>query len=190
MIIKSLKMKNYRPYRNPNPIHFAYGNSNLTIIEGDNDLGKTILLNAISWCLYEDEPYRKYSRKEYNKDARDELKNGEELEVTVEITMEDNEGNDIIFHRSRRYRRANKRINKVPNDEEFIIYKSNPITGNEERILDTNKYIETHLPHSLKEYFLFDGERLLEWFSGDTNAVKKAIERLSQYDLIEIDQEH
>ena len=47
MIIKSLKMKNYRPYRNPKPINFAYGDSNLTIIEGDNDLGKTTLLNII-----------------------------------------------------------------------------------------------------------------------------------------------
>ena len=47
MIIKSLEMKNYRPYRQPPKINFAYGDKNLTIIEGDNDLGKTTFLRDL-----------------------------------------------------------------------------------------------------------------------------------------------
>ena len=74
MIIKSLEMKNYRPYRQPPKINFAYGDKNLTIIEGDNDLGKTTLLSAISWCLFNaDERYKKHSKPMCNLEASKEL---------------------------------------------------------------------------------------------------------------------
>ena len=107
MIIKSLEMKNYRPYRQPPKIDFAYGDKNLTIIEGDNDLGKTTFLSAISWCLYnDDELYKKHSKPMCNLEASKELKKGETLVVEVEVTMEDNEGNDIIFTRKQKYKKT------------------------------------------------------------------------------------
>lgn len=185
MIIKSLKMKNYRPYKDVKPINFAYGDSNLTIIEGDNDLGKTTILNAIAWCLYDDEPFRKYSNREFNVDVGNNLRNGEKLQVVVEILMEDNEGNDVIFNRTREFKKNNSgNITKVANLDELEIHISSSSSG-DEPINNPTKYLETHLPSSLKEYFLFDGERLLEWFSGDTKEVKHAINRLYQADLLE-----
>ena len=177
-------MKNYRPYKDVKPINFAYNDSNLTIIEGDNDLGKTTILNAISWCLYDDEPFRNYSTRVFNADAGSELKKGEKLQVIVEILMEDNEGNDVVFNRTREYRKdSSGSITKVPNLDELEIHTSS--SSNDEVVTNTDKYLETHLPYTLKEYFLFDGERLLEWFSGDMEEVKDAINRLYQADLIE-----
>ena len=49
MIIKSLEVKNYRPYQEPDTIYFANGDKNITIVEGINDTGKTSLINAINW---------------------------------------------------------------------------------------------------------------------------------------------
>lgn len=177
-------MKNYRPYQNPIPINFAYDNSNLTIIEGDNDLGKTTILNAISWCLYDDEPFRNYSNNVFNIEVGNNLNIGEKLSVVVEILMEDNEGNDVTINRTREFKRHDSGIRKVPSINELEIHISSD-SSNDKTVENPDKYIETHLPQSLKEYFLFDGERLLDWFSGDTEEVKKAIERLYQSDLIE-----
>ena len=70
---------------------------------GDNDLGKTTLLNAISWCLFDDEHYKKNDKKIYNKAAGKNLKNDESLEVLVEVSMENNVGQTINFKRVQKY---------------------------------------------------------------------------------------
>lgn len=176
-------MKNYRPYRNPPIINFAYGDKNLTIIEGDNDLGKTTLLSAISWCIYGDEPYKNPSKPKCNLGAANELKKGGKLTVEVEVVMEDNEGNDVIFNRKQDYKKTSTdKIRRVGKDN-FKIHKVSDV--NDDPLGDPEGYRETRLPKRLQEYFLFDGERLLEWFTGDTNTVKKEIEKLSQYNLIQ-----
>ena len=181
MILKSLKMINYRPYRGPININFAHSDKMITIIMGDNDLGKTTLLNAISWCLFDDEHYKKNDKKIYNKAAGKNLKNDESLEVLVEVSMENNVGQTINFKRVQKYAKIKNKIKSV-GDSKFTAYE--PTDSNDEDINDPNSYRETILPKSLQEYFLFDGERLLEWFENDSEAVKKAIERLSQLDLI------
>ena len=184
MIIKSLEMKNYRPYRNPPIINFSHGEKNLTIIEGDNDLGKTTFLSAISWCIYgKDEHYKKHSKPKCNLDATKELKEGQSLTVEVEVIMEDNEGNDVIFNRKQKYKKTT--TGKIHKDgkEKFEIHIVSDT--NDTPLGDPKRYRETRLPDRLQEYFLFDGERLLEWFTGDTNTVKKEIEKLSQSNLIQ-----
>lgn len=184
MIIKSLTMKNYRPYRQPPKINFAYGDKNLTIIEGDNDLGKTTLLSAVSWCLYgDDERYKKHSKPMCNLEASKELKKGENLVVEVEVIMEDNEGNDIIFTRKQKYKKTSTGKMHKEGKDDFKARKKTPT--NDIPLGDPKGYRETRLPDRLQEYFLFDGERLLEWFKGDTNTVKTEIEKLSQSNLIQ-----
>ena len=58
MILKSLYLKNYRTYQGPETIEFATGNQNITIIKGNNEVGKTTIMNAITWCLYGHEFYK------------------------------------------------------------------------------------------------------------------------------------
>lgn len=177
-------MKNYRPYRQPPKINFAYGDKNLTIIEGDNDLGKTTFLSAISWCLFDDdELYKKHSKPMCNLEASKELKQGEALVVEVEVVMEDNEGNDIIFKRKQKYKKTSTGKMRKEGKDDFKARKKTPT--NDVPLGDPKKYRETRLPDRLQEYFLFDGERLLEWFKGDTNTVKTEIEKLSQSNLIQ-----
>ena len=177
-------MKNYRPYRNPPIINFAYGEKNLTIIEGDNDLGKTTFLSAISWCIFnDDEHYKKHSKPMCNLDASKELKDGQSLTVEVEVIMIDNEGKDVIFNRKQKYKKTTTgKMHKDGKDD----FKITIVTGtNDTPLGDPKRYRETRLPNRLQEYFLFDGEKLLDWFNGDTNTVKKEIEKLSQSNLIQ-----
>lgn len=53
MLIKSLKLKNFRQFKGDININFSYDpQKNVTIILGDNTYGKTTLLQAFSWCFY------------------------------------------------------------------------------------------------------------------------------------------
>jgi DNA sulfur modification protein DndD len=53
MLIKSLRMVNFRQFKGDVHINFSCDkNKNVTVILGDNTFGKTTLLQAFNWCLY------------------------------------------------------------------------------------------------------------------------------------------
>ena len=59
MKIHSIHIENYRQYKGPIDINFSLNEEkNFTVIEGTNGAGKTNLLNAITWCLYEEELHK------------------------------------------------------------------------------------------------------------------------------------
>ena len=180
-------MENYRPYRKPFEINFAYGDQahdgkNLTIIVGGNDFGKTNFLNAISWCIYGEEPYKESTKKIYNQSAAKDLPVGRKLEVYVEVIMENNEGDDILLRRSQKYKKgSNGRLRRV-SDPIFVI--NNLSDKDNYKIMDCDSFRKTNFPDGLQQYFLFDGERLLEWLKTDSGSLKKAVEKLSHFDLI------
>lgn len=54
MILKQLKLVDFRQFYGDNDIHFAWeGEKNVTLIHGENGVGKTTILNSILWCLFE-----------------------------------------------------------------------------------------------------------------------------------------
>ena len=53
MLIKSLRMENFRQFKGTTKVDFSCDpDRNVTIILGDNTFGKTTLLQAFNWCLY------------------------------------------------------------------------------------------------------------------------------------------
>lgn len=57
MRIKKIILNNYRQFKNIE-INFNKNSENdLYIIIGKNGTGKTNILNALNWCLYNDEPH-------------------------------------------------------------------------------------------------------------------------------------
>jgi len=53
----SVEIQNYRQYYGNHKINFASREEGFTVIMGKNGEGKSNLLNAINWCLYEAEPH-------------------------------------------------------------------------------------------------------------------------------------
>ena len=54
MLLKHLKMWNFRQFYGETEIVFSTDpNKNITLVHGENGVGKTTLLNAILWCLFE-----------------------------------------------------------------------------------------------------------------------------------------
>lgn len=53
MLIKSLRMENFRQFKGTTMVEFSTDPTrNVTIILGDNTFGKTTLLQAFNWCFY------------------------------------------------------------------------------------------------------------------------------------------
>ena len=175
-------MENYRPYRKPFEMNFAYGDEahdgkNLTIIVGGNDFGKTNFLNAVAWCIYGEEPYKESTKKIYNQSAARDLPVGRKLEVYVEVIMENNEGDDILLRRSQKYKKGNNGGLRKVSDPVFTI--NNLSDKNNYKIMDCDTFRKTNFPDGLQQYFLFDGERLLEWLKSDSGSLKKAVEKVT-----------
>ena len=54
MIIKQISLSNFRQYKEPQTIKFSCNkDKNVTVILGINTSGKTTLIQAFNWCLYE-----------------------------------------------------------------------------------------------------------------------------------------
>ena len=53
MKFKTLKMKNFMRYKGVNEIDFSCDEEhNVTVVLGDNTVGKTTIAQAFRWCLY------------------------------------------------------------------------------------------------------------------------------------------
>lgn len=55
--IISIELENYRQYYGKHKIDFSSREEGFTVIAGKNGEGKSNLLNAISWCLFHEEPH-------------------------------------------------------------------------------------------------------------------------------------
>jgi len=186
MILNSIILENYRPYIGPEKIIFAEGVKNITIIQGRNDSGKTSLLNAFTWCFYGKEYFKKRGREPvYNKTALNNIDEGQKLTVKITIEMKDNNNHSIRFIRSQDFLKNN--LDKATEfKSDFSIFKEDE-NGDEYEILIPENFIESNLPEDLREYFLFDGELLIDFFDNDdkSTSIKRGVKTLSQLDLLE-----
>ncbi len=183
MIVKSMTIENYRPYKGPVSIDFATGEKNITIIQGRNDAGKTSFINAFTWCLYDKEPFRDEGIEgRCNQLALDKVKIKDEVTVKVEMLMEDSSGRDVEVIRQQTFIKTSKNANRQKHNSELIIYRNDGL--NRVKIKNPENYIKTNLPEALQEYFMFTGEKLTQFFNKDQDFVKNGVYSLYQLDLL------
>lgn len=162
MLIKSIIMKNFRQFKGSQKLDFACDpEKNVTVLLGDNTFGKTTILQAFNWCLYEVSEFPKDSNPDFllNLEIADEeagIQQKEEVEVEVEL---EHRGTIYNIKRSRTYiDRAVGEWNALP-DKINVTYKADgitkPVREGEERNI-----INAILPQSLSGYFFFDTERV------------------------------
>ena len=184
MIIKSMTIENYRPYKGPVSIDFASGKQNITIIQGRNDAGKTSFINAFTWCLYDKEPFRDEGIEgRCNQLALDKVNVKDEVDVKVEMVMEDSSGRKVTITRQQTFIKTSDIANRSKGNSELTIYRDDGLSN--KKIKNPEGYIKNNLPESLQEYFMFTGEKLTQFFNKDQDFVKNGVYTLYQLDLLE-----
>lgn len=158
MLLKSLKMVNFRQYKGETNISFSCDKEkNVTIILGDNTFGKTTLLQAFNWCFYQSAslPSPDFL---LNYDIAGLLQLGETAEVEVEIQLI-HSGIEYVLTRSQEYIKIKNSV--LPQDTKMkVSYKEKD--GQTQNIKESkiDNIINTILPKDLSTYFFFDTERV------------------------------
>ena len=160
MLIKSLKMQNFRQFKGITEVDFpATPEQNVTIILGDNTFGKTTLLQAFNWCFYETVNFEDNPDFLLNFEVSKEMNNGDSETVAVEICVIYN-NTEYVISRSQIYTCANDKVTGAKKVQIKVSYKQEDGQMESVRATEVQKVIENILPQDLSTYFFFDTERV------------------------------
>ena len=200
MKINSIRLKNYRQYKDETIEFSTSDNKNFTIIQGTNGVGKTNILNAITWCLYGKEKHIDQKNKGLpivNTLTINEMEPGDKCNVVVKIHMIDDENKRIIIGRRINYKKLNNgklgmtsdNYSNLPDGSIFEMIKQEK--NDMVEVKDPEYVLNRLIPESIEEYFFFDGERLNDYFRTTSGAkIREAVFKISQVGLIENAIEH
>lgn len=184
MKILEVDINNYRQYRGNNIVKLSTDSEkNITIIQGDNGCGKSNFMNAITWCLYDDEMFKSKTnegRKIVNESALFEA-DGEEVEVSVTVTLGDQEPR-YRFKRYVKFALNNGKPYVV--DKGFTCRQIDPDKGWIHRDMPEWIIEREFIKSSLRSFFFFDAEKMDKYFE-NTSEIKRNVEQIAQIDLID-----
>lgn len=177
MIIKTVVVQDFGPYCGKKTIDLAPGDRPVTLIHGENELGKTSFLNAVRWALYGTVFDRRNKPISLVDLLNREAKSNGTYEFSVVLTVDD-DGTDYTI-----YRHASSKSD--PTDEsdfatDLRVQKGVAFLSREEGARE----IQRLLPEDISHFFLFDGEMLgrFEDLVSDatkqSNTIRSSIEQI------------
>lgn len=166
MKFKSIRMKNFMRYKGENTILFSCDPiKNVTVVLGDNTVGKTTIAQAFRWGLYGAISVdRRKSDADYlllNNDVLAMMDANSRADVSVEIVAMDEEKTYTIF-RQVQYTRAFPMMIAKEAGKKLTLRISENEDADTDIEVDSGKVeevINELFPRDLSHYFLFDGER-------------------------------
>jgi DNA sulfur modification protein DndD len=170
MKLNYLQLCNFRQFYGKTPkIEFASGERNTTVIYGNNGAGKTSILNAFTWVLYE-KFTAAFALPELlvNQRSLTEAQPEQAVECWVELQ----------FERDRKIYQLKRKCYATKNAEHQVSYSQTNlfmlVAGDDGRwyspLESPEDIIGTILPASLHQYFFFDGERIDSFFRQNQNS--------------------
>lgn len=197
MRLDSIEIMNYRQYRDLSFDFLANRLSDIHLIIATNGTGKTCLLNAINWCLYNDEPHVSGAMTEGERKTdklplanigaiKDSKTNGDTVcPVTVKIKASDGAIKYIITRSAKISTETEMQVGK----DSFEIQATGEdgvtsfVSGN-----SANDIVNEKLPKKIREYFFFDGEQLLNYFGitgTNVSHLRDSIYEIAQVNVID-----
>jgi len=184
-------MKNFRQFYGETPkMEFACTNKvNSTVIHGMNGAGKTALLNAFTWALY-DQTTRGFSESSgiINKLALREAEEGQYVEAWVELEFSHANTTYLV----RRCAEALRGPDTNPFGPERTLDPTMKLCGPDGEWINelgVRDMIERVLPPDLQQYFFFDGERIeriVEPNPEEQKRLARATKRLLGIELLDL----
>ena len=196
MRIEQIEIHNFRQFRSLRlKFPHAADQNDLHVIFARNRVGKTNILNALTWCLYNSEKHlgnQDTASEKLNNHVISELRShlpegGSALgEVRVNVQFNsDNNSEKINFQRVGKYNVTQEAV--IPIDDKFSIMQFhdgewNSIESEEE----TQSLVKKTVPEEIHDYIFFDGEHLDHYFRAKQfENIKNGIEELTQAKIVE-----
>ncbi|MBP0956465.1 MAG: AAA family ATPase [Oscillospiraceae bacterium] len=197
MRFESIKIHNYRQYRDLNFDFSLNGANDIHLVIATNGTGKTNLLNAINWCLYGDEPHTSGAAVEgeekadklplANIQSLSECRNNKDTVCMVSVVIEATDaGSKYTFTRTANIS-VETELQAGKDKFEIGITAADGIT----KFCDgdaANEIISEKMPRKIREYFFFDGEQLLNYFGitgTNVSHLRDSIYEIAQVNIID-----
>ena len=173
MIIKELKIENFRSYYGDNNC-FDFSEEGLTLILGDNGDGKTTFFEALQWLL------NTSTNSFENRDTISEMKKSK-LEIgecgTVSVSMSFEHDGLKFIEKSFEFERIGKGVNDFKlSEQKYIAYETN---GVEREAVNGIKLIERCYNDFLQRFTMLKGESKLNVFD-DPTALRDLVNKYSE----------
>lgn len=187
MRFEKIEVNNYRQYRSLVLDFTKTQSTDLHVVIASNGIGKTNLLNAIDWCLYEEESHlgdKDDSLSICNLDALAEARASGNTNAVVSVKITATEGTTrLAFERSV----SVSCVSKFPGRPRFQVSQT-LASGNTEIVEDVAAadIVNHYLPKKIRQYFFFDGEQLYNYFgkAQSTTHVKDSIYEIAQINVV------
>ena len=194
MKLERITLENFRQYYGRQRLEFARDSQhNVTVIEGVNGAGKTSLFLAINWCLYgtsvENVRVIENVGELASKEAVSQSPVGELVRVSVELTFFHNGGRYLVRRALQGIKQERGNVNWYDGDE-FTVMRTRS-DGQAERVNNPIGMMNAILPVNVREYFLFDGEKIDNFAKPESaDQVKQAIYLVLKLKVLERSRTH
>lgn len=162
MILLSLRLHNWRQFKGTTPeIKFSLpGSTPVTVIYGTNGAGKTSILNAFTWTLYNSTTRGfLYPNQIVNKAAIREAELGDLVEAWVELKF-DHLGNKYAIRKTVIAKRGKTESSTNQRHDLTTVLQFCGPDGQWKAVTEIAESVGRVLPVDLHTYFFFDGERI------------------------------
>lgn len=170
MLLKSIKLENFRQFVDEQIDFSTDPNQNVTLIIGENGTGKTTFAQAFFWCLYGETSFT--DKNLLNRTISEQMT--PDQKVTVKVVLKLVHGSaDYEIIRTQDYKKTYS--NKITSANTVLNVSVKSGDGNTRYLkpLECETEIKKILPKELSSYFFFDGERI-EKMSKEIAAGKKS----------------
>lgn len=193
ILIDRIEFENYRQYGTGHINFGVEGKHKLDVLIAQNGTGKTTLLNAITWCLYQKEHQivdTKSALPLPNKAVVNQAKEGTTITVSVKLVILD--GDSIIeFKRSQDFKviKQGKQKTVIDGPTHFNVattdkndFKNTEIKSDQ----DADIVVKQYFDEAIFNFYFFDGEKLKEFFADErSQVVRNSVFNISQVTLLE-----
>lgn len=194
MKLERITIENFRQYCGKQRVDFAKDDlKRVTVIHGINGAGKTSFFLAINWCLYgksvDNIKVVDNVGQLISKEAVSQAAIGDTVRTSVDLAFLHN-GERYLVKRTLQGVKQEDGTIKTEDTDSFTMMRTRA-DGQAERINNPIGTMNSILPANVREYFLFDGEKIDNFAKPEAAAqVKQAIYLVLKLEILERSRRH